>query len=91
MFDEKMSPSEYPPGGMILQDNKLVKASGGFSPAGSTTVFPCPAGKYTIKNGLQYQSECSLCPPGLFCPQGEFKACPFGTTSLPGSSTGLVL
>ena len=90
MRNEENLPSDYPPGGMILENNRLVNATGGFSPAGSNTVFPCPEGKYTVKQGLKYPSECSPCPPGILCSQGAFTACPFGTTSLPGSSTGLV-
>ena len=43
--------------------------------------FPCPAGTYNNKTGLERVEDCVPCTTGHYCPQGTSvpKQCPRGT------------
>lgn len=45
------------------------------------TEFPCPAGTYNNRTGLERKEDCVPCITGHYCPQGTTnpKQCPRGT------------
>lgn len=55
-----------------------------FTPSQGTkrgTEFPCPAGTYNNRTGLERKEDCVPCITGHYCPQGTTnpKQCPRGT------------
>ncbi|CAN0544698.1 unnamed protein product, partial [Ectocarpus sp. 12 AP-2014] len=42
-----------------------------YCPAGSATGIICPTGTYSDRNDLVSESECSPCPPGYYCLDGN--------------------
>lgn len=45
------------------------------------TEFPCPAGTYNNRTGLERKEDCVPCTTGHYCPQGTTnpRECPRGT------------
>ena len=56
----------------------LVCARGSFCPAGTRfpTERPCPRGTYTESNALEADEQCTVCPAGYHCIEGQAEVRP---------------
>ncbi|CAK51383.1 hypothetical protein, conserved [Eimeria tenella] len=82
--DSRSSPLHY-----LRGEERIVDSSRTSARTAEGFARPCPAGTYSETLGLADSSECLLCPPGFYCPQGSSKTlncpsgfyCPKGTQS----------